>query len=84
MSTYDLTSSIPSASTIKAGDNADDGISIFEVLEAENAPLLYSKNNTNQLVSSRNNYVYVNSTLKYKKIKELYVKTASNGWVKAT
>ena len=72
---YDLTSSIPSASTIKAGD---------EVLEAENAPLLYSKNSANKLVSSRNNYVYVNSTLKYKKIKELYVKTASNGWVKAT
>ena len=67
-----------------AGDNADDGIIIFEILEAENAPLLYSKNNANQLVSSRNNYVYVNSTLKYKKIKELYVKTASNGWVKAT
>lgn len=67
-----------------AGDNADDGIIIFEVLEAENAPLLYSKNDANQLVSSRNNYVYVNSTLKYKKIKELYVKTASNGWVKAT
>ena len=67
-----------------AGDNADDGIIFFEILEAENAPLLYSKNNANQLVSSRNNYVYVNSTLKYKKIKELYVKTASNGWVKAT
>ena len=67
-----------------AGNNADDGIIIFEILEAENAPLLYSKNNANQLVSSRNNYVYVNSTLKYKKIKELYVKTASNGWVKAT
>lgn len=67
-----------------AGDNADDGIIIFEVLEVENAPLLYSKNNANQLVSSRNNYVYVNSTLKYKKIKEIYAKTASNGWVKAT
>lgn len=67
-----------------AGDNADDGIIIFEILEIENAPLLYSKNNANQLVSSRNNYVYVNSTLKYKKIKEIYAKTASNGWVKAT
>ena len=67
-----------------AGDNADDGIIIFEILEIETAPLLYSKNNANQLVSSRNNYVYVNSTLKYKKIKEIYAKTASNGWVKAT
>lgn len=65
-----------------AGTNAADGYVIFTVLDTY--PTLYAARATNTIISSNHAYVYVNSTLKYKRIKAIYTKNSAGVWVKST
>lgn len=66
-----------------AGSNSGHGYIVMTIIEIiEDYPTIYAKNNSNVVVSSTEQYVYVNSILKYRRVKQIY---AHNGtkWVPA-
>lgn len=52
----------------------------FEVVG--NYPKIYTKNSSDILVPSEEQHVYVNDSLKFKRVKEIYIKNSSGLWVK--
>lgn len=66
-----------------AGANNGDGYVVFTIIETYDYPTIYASTGSNLVISSKEAYVYVDATNKYKRIKELYAHNGSS-FVKST